>query len=88
MPPVGFEPTISAGERPQTNALDRATTRTGQYSMPYSSKNRIKGNLITVLSNKTILFLTPGSMVFTSVVAVSACTQQLETFYSFRWFLD
>jgi len=24
MPPVGFEPTISAGERPQTYALDRA----------------------------------------------------------------
>jgi len=23
MPPVGFEPTISAGERPQTHALDR-----------------------------------------------------------------
>jgi len=27
--PVGFEPTIWAGERPQTYALDRATTRTG-----------------------------------------------------------
>ena len=25
-PPVGFEPTISAGERPQTYALDRAAT--------------------------------------------------------------
>jgi hypothetical protein len=24
MPPVGFEPTISEGERPQTYALDRA----------------------------------------------------------------
>jgi len=24
MPPVGFEPTISAAERPQTYALDRA----------------------------------------------------------------
>ena len=30
MPPVGFEPTISAGERPQTYALDRTTTGTGQ----------------------------------------------------------
>ena len=29
MPPVGFEPTISAGERPQTYALDRATAGTG-----------------------------------------------------------
>ena len=28
MPPVGFEPTLSAGERPQTYALDRADTTT------------------------------------------------------------
>ena len=26
MPPVGFEPTILAGERPKTYALDRAAT--------------------------------------------------------------
>ena len=30
MPAVGFEPTNSAGERPQTYALDRAATGTGQ----------------------------------------------------------
>ena len=29
MPPVGFELTISAGERPQTYALDRAATGNG-----------------------------------------------------------
>ena len=29
MPRVGFEPTISAGERPYTYALDRAATGTG-----------------------------------------------------------
>jgi len=29
MPLVGFEPTISAGERPQTYALDRETIGTG-----------------------------------------------------------
>jgi len=29
MAPVGFEPTISAGERPQTYALDRAATGIG-----------------------------------------------------------
>ena len=29
MHPVGFEPTISAGERPKTYALDRAATGTG-----------------------------------------------------------
>ena len=29
MNPVGFEPTIPAGERPKTYALDRAATGTG-----------------------------------------------------------
>jgi len=29
MPVVGLEPTISAGERPQTYALDSAATGTG-----------------------------------------------------------
>ena len=29
MHPVGFEPTISAGERPKTHALDRAASGTG-----------------------------------------------------------
>jgi len=29
MPAVGFKPTISAGERPQTYALDRAVNGTG-----------------------------------------------------------
>ena len=29
MHPVGFEPMISAGEQPQTYALDRAATGTG-----------------------------------------------------------
>jgi hypothetical protein len=32
MHPVGFEPMISAGERPQTYALDRAATGTGKYN--------------------------------------------------------
>ena len=35
MPPVRFEPTISAGERPQTYALDRAATATGIYIYIY-----------------------------------------------------
>ena len=29
MSPVGFEPTLSAGERPQNYALERAATETG-----------------------------------------------------------
>ena len=31
MPPVVFEPTIAAGERPKTDALDRAATGTGTF---------------------------------------------------------
>jgi hypothetical protein len=33
MSPVGFEPTISEGERPQTNALNRASTGTGNFEV-------------------------------------------------------
>ena len=36
MPPVGFKPTISAGERTQTYALDRAAPGTGHFGLlPY-----------------------------------------------------
>ena len=41
MPPVGFEPTISAGERPQTYALDRAATGTGKH---FTLSREIKGD--------------------------------------------
>jgi len=37
MIPVGFEPTISAGERSQTYALDSVVTGTGKvaFNFPY-----------------------------------------------------
>ena len=41
MPRVGFEPTISAGERPKTYALDRTVTGTGEtctFSLPKHTK--------------------------------------------------
>jgi len=38
MPPVGFKPTIAAGEQPNTYALDRAATETGTTSV-YQRKN-------------------------------------------------
>ena len=37
MPPVGFEPTISAGERPQNYALNRAATGTGIIVIYYTN---------------------------------------------------
>jgi hypothetical protein len=39
MPPVGFKPTILAGERPQTYALERATIGTGEAT--YNECTRI-----------------------------------------------
>ena len=38
MPPVGLEPKISAGERPQTYALDRAATGTGDVRISAFTK--------------------------------------------------
>jgi hypothetical protein len=46
MPPVGFEPTISAGERPQTYALDRL----GPPIMEYGTGK--KGRTVRVHSLK------------------------------------
>jgi len=42
MPPVEFEPTISAGERPQTHALDRAATGIG-LNVLYSFQIGVEG---------------------------------------------
>ena len=40
MPRVGFEPTVSAGERPPTHALDRAATGTGiREGLIYRNRN-------------------------------------------------
>ena len=48
MSPVGFEPTISAGERPQTYALDRAATGTGVIRI-IPNKNTLYGNMERIL---------------------------------------
>ena len=45
IPPVGFEPTISAGERPQTYALDRTATGTGTVTIGELKYNMSKLSL-------------------------------------------
>jgi len=52
MPPVGFEPTISAGERQQTYALDRATTGVDEKKQVSCKKNscKVKSKPIKCLS--------------------------------------
>ena len=47
MPPVGFEPTISGGERPQTYALNRAATGTGIINSYKNVKLKLK-KLVTL----------------------------------------
>ena len=41
MTPVGLEPTISAGERPQTYALGHTVNGTGYMKQPLNYNNRI-----------------------------------------------
>ena len=47
MPLVGFEPTVSVGERPQTYALNRAATGTGlaPLTFPHLPKKNIRTRL-------------------------------------------
>jgi len=45
MLPVGFQPMISVGERPQTYVLDRATTGTGRiHHVEYKNRSDISIN--------------------------------------------
>jgi hypothetical protein len=39
MPPVGFEPTISAGEKPKTYTSDRTAAGTGNFERVLESKS-------------------------------------------------
>ena len=51
MPPVGFEPTILAGERPQTYALDRAATGMGMFTVA----------LLIIIKSSNIIYLLHSS---------------------------
>jgi len=46
MPPVGYEPTISAGERPQTHALDCAATGTGRQADYENKTGKIQSCMV------------------------------------------
>jgi len=56
MPPVGFESTISAGERPQTYALDSAATGTGLRVSLQSKNIRSLARQLHSCSNRNIFF--------------------------------
>ena len=52
MPPAGFEPTVSEGERTQTYALDRAATGTGVITFLSKVKYTIS-NAVVILVYKS-----------------------------------
>jgi len=52
MPPAGLKPTVPASERPQTHALDRAATQTGEVLL-YNIV--IKSTSILFLSFRRVL---------------------------------
>jgi hypothetical protein len=52
VPPVGFEPKISAGERPQTYALDLAATGTGMLTfMQVDAMDTVTGSAVNYLKD-------------------------------------
>jgi hypothetical protein len=56
MPPVGFERTISAGERPQTYALDRAATATQTIHRTTQFTNYVECGPCPVFERYTLAF--------------------------------
>ena len=54
MPPAGFEPTISAGERPQTYALDRAATGIGISYLIMDTIQGDSGEHVSILEGDII----------------------------------
>ena len=57
MPPVGFEPTISAGDRPTTYTLDRAATEIGIMVILHNKIKKQLWQYISVRLKKLILSL-------------------------------
>ena len=60
MPPVGFEPTILAGERRQTYALDRAATGTDTKLQLLIEFLRIWLNNLKFLEGKSLIYFRPS----------------------------
>ena len=57
MLPAGFEPTVSAGERPQTYSLDRAATVTGTSCRIYANNSERREVFLILTRPTNILFI-------------------------------
>ena len=78
MPPAGFKPTISAGERPQTYALDRAATGTGIYIYIYTVRKVSTHQTITFIHYMLQLLHLPFK-----ILVVSLCTTNFSVQYTY-----
>ena len=58
MPPMGFELKLSAGERPQTYALDRAATGTGTcaFLLAINSSDLAENKVKMLLQFTTVFY--------------------------------
>ena len=68
MTPVGFEPTISAGKRPQTYALDRAATGIGNWrDFPHEkttqSAHQVLSSVTQTAQNNSKQYFSPAGIV-------------------------
>jgi len=54
MPPMGFEPAISAHEGPLTHALDRAASGTDRIHKRDNTRERERGGGVISRSNRTL----------------------------------
>ena len=82
MPPVGFEPTIAAGERLKTYALDRAATGTGTVVF-YIYIFYIPDDDVYLLT----YLLTPWSRVLLEKLTSYQLVKKFPTFYGTRRFI-
>jgi len=77
MPPAGFDPTISAGERPQTYTLDRAATGTRELV-------HLERMLYSEVLAALIYMGRVGPRKQFSKTSLSLCTMKADTFALFK----
>ena len=92
MPPLGFEPTITVGGRPQTYASDRAATGTGIYNyIPETNRVSTVYSVAAVLYLQSVLHVVlffPQNMFCTFRSALPAVCVQCPIWLFFLQFLN
>ena len=79
MPPVGFEPTISASERPQTYALDRAATGTGRL-LHIGTWNFVTARIAQSVVTVYLVLEDPGFEFLAATIVLSLLSKYIDFF--------